>query len=348
MEASGPPPEGDVDKGAALIIGGSVTVAVATLFVALRFCVRIWITKSVWWDDWTILFAIIGNIIGLALDFVEIHYGFGRPQFYLNQHQLLEYGKYAYGEWIQTFATLMWTKVSICLFLIRIPVTKALIRPLQGAVIFLVVSNVVLTLLWILQCRPVAAAWDTSLQPHLCFTRGQLERIIISQAIISVVSDFVFASYPILILWKVQMKLSTKVSLCCLMGIGVFTGACCIVRTVLNYQAVARDKTFGGIDNWFWRLFEIQIGIMAACAPALRPGYKWLHSRIKTIVTSRGQHKLTDEVPLNSVERKLPYNREKRSSGSFGNETSIERGWAPPVVPADKIRKTTDFEIGRK
>ena len=50
------------------------------------------------------------------------------------------------------------------------------------------------------------------------------------------------------------------------------TGACCIVRTVLNYESVARDSTCelilliiviceakpvldGGIDNWFWRLY---------------------------------------------------------------------------------------------
>ncbi|KAI4234259.1 MAG: hypothetical protein LQ349_003890 [Xanthoria aureola] len=183
MDATGPPPEGNVNQAPAIIIAGSITVAVATLFVVLRFIVRIWIVKAVGWDDWTILFAIIGNIIGLALDFVEVHFGFGRPQYYLTEHQLIEYSKYAYGEWIQTFATLMWTKVSICLFLMRIPATRALIRPLQGAVVFLIVSNVILTILWIAQCRPVAAAWNTTIEPSLCFSKGELERIIISQAI---------------------------------------------------------------------------------------------------------------------------------------------------------------------
>ena len=39
--------------------------------------------------------------------------------------------------------------------------------------------------------------------------------------VISAVSDFVFSSYPILILWKLQMKLKTKIALCCLMGVGI-------------------------------------------------------------------------------------------------------------------------------
>lgn len=135
----------------------------------------------------------------------------------------------------------MWTKISICLFLLRIPVTKALIRPLQGAVVFLAISNGILTILWIAQCRPVAAAWNNNIM-GFCFSRGQQERIIIAQAsilplsfsvralacrptdftvVISIVSDFTLASYPILILWNVQMKLKTKIALCCLMGVGV-------------------------------------------------------------------------------------------------------------------------------
>ena len=114
----------------------------------------------------------------MALDFVEVHYGFGRHQNYLTAHQLREFEKYTYGEWIQTFATLMWTKVSICLFLLRIPCEKYLIRPLQAALVFLVLSNVVLTLLWIFQCRPIAAVWDSTIDGK-CFKKRQVESIIL-------------------------------------------------------------------------------------------------------------------------------------------------------------------------
>lgn len=117
----------------------------------------------------------------MALDFVEVHYGFGRHKRYLTAHQLQEFLKYTYGEWIQTFATLMWTKVSICLFLLRIPVTKYLIQPLQAALVILILSNVVLTNLWIVQCRPVAAVWDSSIDGK-CFSKGQIESIIFAQA----------------------------------------------------------------------------------------------------------------------------------------------------------------------
>ena len=122
-------------------------------------------------------------MVGTGLDFPEVHYGFGRHEYYITEHQYQEFRKYTYGEWIQTFFTLMFTKVSICLMLLRIVVANSIVRPIQGLIVFLVVSNIVLSLLWILQCDPVDAAWDlTKRRDGSCFSTGQLQRIIMSQA----------------------------------------------------------------------------------------------------------------------------------------------------------------------
>ncbi|KAL8833215.1 MAG: hypothetical protein Q9170_004410 [Blastenia crenularia] len=65
----------------------------------------------------------------------------------------------------------------------RIPVSKAYVRPLQAGVIILVVTNVILTLLWIIQCSLLQAAWDLDLKERsTSFSKGQLQRIIMAQA----------------------------------------------------------------------------------------------------------------------------------------------------------------------
>ena len=168
---------------------------------------------------------------------MQVHYGLGRHKSDLSAHQFREFEKYSYGEWIQTFATLMFTKVSICLFLLRIPISKVFIRSLRSLIAVLVLSNVILTILWIFQCRPLEEAWDKTVQGS-CFSTGMLQRIIISQAsmlitlifldtwtdvskVISIASDFILAAFPILILRKVQIKPRLKVGLCVLMGLGV-------------------------------------------------------------------------------------------------------------------------------
>ena len=277
------------------ILGLTIAFLVVVLiFLFLRIATRVWIVHQFWYDDAAIIMAVVralktllaltllnikqlGTTIGAGLDFVEVSYGFGKHQQFLTSHHLQEFNKYTYGEWIQTFATLMWTKVSICLFLMRLPNSKALLLPLQYAVAFLLFSNTILTVIWIMQCQPIHAAWDNR---GICMSREAKESVILAQAIISVVSDFAFAAFPILFLWRVQIDLKTKIGLWILMGLGFITGACCLVRTVLNGQSVPLDGTYDGIINWLWRLFEVQIGIIAACIPTLRPLYLWLMKRV--------------------------------------------------------------------
>lgn len=283
-----PPPFGDKNASAGLLATTLLMTILSIIFVTLRFATRIWIVKRVGWDDWCILFACLGHPIGAALVVVQISYGFGRPAYYLTPHQFQEFSKYAYGEWLQTFATLTFTKVSICLFLLRITITKSFIRPLQAAILILIVSNIVLSLTWILQCIPhLDKAWNDK-RPGKCFSKGQLERIIISQALISIISDFFLSAFPILILRKVQIDIRSKVGLCLLMGLGVITGSLSIVRTVLNWQNETDDPTWASIPDWYWRTWEVFFGIAAACIPTLRPGYKWLVDEIHTRVTKSG------------------------------------------------------------
>ncbi|KAL6714046.1 hypothetical protein ACLMJK_008540 [Lecanora helva] len=237
----------DESRQGGIIATAILVTVIACIFVALRFVTRIWIVRSVGWDDYTILFATFGVIIGTGLDCVLVHYGTGRHKYYLKDWEYIENQKYSYGEWIQTFQTLMFTKISICFFLLRIPVKKYFIRPIQVAIVALIVSNIVLTLLWILQCNPVARAWNKQ-TPGTCFTDAQLQRIIISQAIISAISDVVLALFPIALLWKVKIELRIKMGLCALMGLGLITVTASIAsyrshRSSRNTSLETSDKT---------------------------------------------------------------------------------------------------------
>ena len=70
MDSKGPPPtEGDINSGPAILIATFVVAGLSTIIVALRLSVRVWITKSLWWDDWTILFA----VVRLRLECYEWH-----------------------------------------------------------------------------------------------------------------------------------------------------------------------------------------------------------------------------------------------------------------------------------
>ena len=172
--------------------------------------------------------------------------------------------------------------------------------------------------MWIMQCQPLHAAWDDR---GSCMSRGAKEGIILAQAVISIVSDFSFAAFPILFLWRIQVDLKTKIGLWLLMGLGFITGACCLVRTVLNGQSIPLDGTYDGIVNWVWRLFEVQFGIIAACIPTLRPLYSWVIARTKRQgMTFDSNIKFVGNEPESWVEDKT-----RHASNERGSSTSRDK-----------------------
>ncbi|KAL8672693.1 MAG: hypothetical protein Q9168_002853 [Polycauliona sp. 1 TL-2023] len=113
------------------------------------------------------------------------------------------------------FQTSMLTKLFICFLLNRILVEKYLIRSIPGAVVFLIVTNGVLTLLWIFYGNPIAGSWN-KMTPAKCFTDAQLLRNIIAQDIVSIIFNFALALLPIELLRNPSKTRETKIWLCIL------------------------------------------------------------------------------------------------------------------------------------
>ncbi|KAI9792879.1 MAG: hypothetical protein M1833_000991 [Piccolia ochrophora] len=355
MDSPGPSPLGNEYRGGEIIAATIVVTALSVIAVVLRLITRITLTRSLGWDDWSIIGAAFGVVIGAGLVFVQVHYGFGRHKYYLTEWQYIEYQKYSFGEWLQTFATLMFTKISICFFLLRITIHKSLIRPLQATIVLLIVSNIVLTLVWILQCSPVDAAWNM-FKIGSCFSNAQLQRIIISQAIISIISDFVLAAIPILILRRVQISFRSKVGLCSLMGLGVITGMISLARTILNWQNVNNDVTWLSVDNWQLRSWEVCVGIVAACIPPLRPGYKHLvkifHARLRSHnnnTSTPTSQKMT--AALNSALVGIASPPRVRTTANTTTTTTTttttDGSDSTGSLPEHEIRKTTRIDVDR-
>lgn len=138
------------------------------------------------------------------------------------------------------------------------------------------------------------------------------------------------------------------------MGLGVITAACCIVRTVLNWQTVHSDQTWVGIDNYMWRAVEVNLGIGCACAPTLLPLARSLKEKLASVssandskpgIFSRLQRARALKKDQNSDRKRLaPYlsERHKRveKKGFFKHQDS------GIVTYPDQIRTGTDAGRG--
>ncbi|KAL8663466.1 MAG: hypothetical protein Q9168_008094 [Polycauliona sp. 1 TL-2023] len=277
-----PPPDGNRSQGWALLSVCWSLVTVALASTILRVWVRTRLTRNLGWDDGHIVIAMITTTFGGGLITASvIAGGLGRHGYYLEERQLRHFTIFGWADWVQTFVTLMFTKTSICLFLLRIVDNKRTRMAIYFLIGCLVTLTIVTASFFFVVCRPLSAYWTPGKEGH-CLSNKTIENVIIAQGALTIVSDLICATFPIFFLRGLRVKLRTKVALCLLMGMGVITAVCCIVRTTLTGAVHAHDVTWAISANVGWRLPEVNIGIVCANAPVLRPLYLFFRGRLAT------------------------------------------------------------------
>ena len=89
--------------------------------------------------------------------------------------------------------------------------------------------------------------------------------------------------------------------------------------------------------------FEVQVGIIAACIPALRHGYLWLVD-VKKRHSSKGHLELSDQVRLRPLERGTPTYTANARKSSEGLDSSIDLENGNPNS-SHQIKKTVRVDL---
>lgn len=106
--------------------------------------------------------------------------GLGRHGYYLQSSQLRIFAAMGWADWIQTFITLMFTKISICLFLLRIVDGRKIRMGIYLLIGFLVLFTTISTCLFLGICRPLKAHWNVGIE-GVCLSDKMIENIVMAQ-----------------------------------------------------------------------------------------------------------------------------------------------------------------------
>ncbi|KAL8998623.1 MAG: hypothetical protein Q9169_002374 [Polycauliona sp. 2 TL-2023] len=319
-----------------------VVFFLSTTFVLLRLGTRFFITRNPGWDDATILLAQAITAVGKGFVVTEVSYGLGQHRSSLSERQYMTYLKYDFLDWAQFFIALLVTKISICLFLLRLSQFNRLRNVLYGLMGILVMTHIPLLFIYIFQCDPVRKAWDREMDGE-CMSMDVVQNVVTAQGVFSFLTDFICAAFPAILLWNVKIKTKTKVGVCCLMGAGVITGAIAITRTAFSWQVQSEDLSWVGVPGALTRVFEVNIGTMAACAPVLRPLIRYIKARI----TGRDPHHILRPFPTQSWHSSwYAHFWHPRSSTKKGASRSEGREFDSPAKGWGQLKKEGDTTNG--
>ncbi|MCJ1282166.1 hypothetical protein MMC26_001489 [Xylographa opegraphella] len=276
-----PPEGGDVDQ-APLLDGVSWSLTcVALCFVVTRVYSRIRLTNNMWFDDWFIILTMV-----LTLSFTIIWTVYGqvggcRHVYYLSIPQQESATKLNWISQAFCIMAIAFGKVSVAFLILRLgPRDKLRRRLLYFAAASMTILYTVESIITFAQCSPPRALWTFDL-PARCWPSKALTISALTLSAYSALLDIVLPCIAVSIIWKLQMPLRKKIELSMILSTGLFACVCACVK--MSYlpalETIGADFTWDTVTLFIWNTVEINVVIIAACIPALRPVYLLIFRR---------------------------------------------------------------------
>ncbi|PYH55234.1 uncharacterized protein BO96DRAFT_477834 [Aspergillus niger CBS 101883] len=277
---------------------GTLT-GLSTLVLWLRCYVRGYLLRRFNAEEYIITGAWLCAVGVLVCFVLEAQHGVGRFSKDITDEDEQVLSKLVYYHSLIVMIGLSLVKISLAVFLRRFS-SSLLSKALVGSIIFLVAFTIACGLTLILQCIPVAAAWDTSLRPHArCFDSDTYTAIGLWNSITNLVTDVIFATLPIPLFIGIQVNWRTKFSLIGVLSLGYLACVAGIVKIVAQVntrhfhdlelvgtpeaQNLKRRKT----DSLAISSAELNVAILAACLPSLKPLLKSVLDGTRSLTTGR-------------------------------------------------------------
>ncbi|KAK7747483.1 hypothetical protein SLS53_001738 [Cytospora paraplurivora] len=255
----------------------TLVVITVTSFV-LRAYVRTQMVKAFGLDDWFMMVATITFILFATCVMVGVHHGTG--QLYAD----VTHANYAFAMkyWLYCYIWYCWTmilsKISIAIFLLRIIVEKIHLWLIYVALFINVLSGLVFFFVTLLQCHPLTYFWEQYLPDKVgsgsCISSDIIIALTYLYSSLNIICDFTFALLPIVIVKGLNMNKRLKIAIIPLLSMGCIASSAVVVR--LAYVQTFADREYLSI----WSTVEAGLAVTAGSLACIRPLFKLLMQRL--------------------------------------------------------------------
>ncbi|RGP59041.1 hypothetical protein FSPOR_11621 [Fusarium sporotrichioides] len=247
--------------------------AISLISCSLRFYVRFFMIKAFKGDDWLMAAALLSYTLYAAFAIYGVTQGSGRRMEHLSLDQINMTAMCWWLGYIWYSLTMMLCKLSIGFFLLNVATSKLHRWIIYITMFCSTVSGLLFFFISIFQCQPISFAWKKD-QPGKCINLSVTISLTIMYSITAVVSDFIFALLPGLIIWKLQLKKRTKYSLIPLLAMGCVASAAVVARFPYLAGYKEADWLWHTVDVAIWSIIEQGLAITATSLATLRPLFK--------------------------------------------------------------------------
>ncbi|KAJ9657700.1 hypothetical protein H2201_008106 [Coniosporium apollinis] len=329
-------------RGPALVIVNSIFISLVVIAVALRVYTRVYIKRWFGSDDYLICAALVATIgLTTTVLLANTRYCWDRHVWDIPWSVIPGTLKIAFAAKIMFTFAATFIRMSLLQFYYRLTQDSG-IRWFTWALHLSHAFNACICIsfvaLVVFQCNPVSAYWAFPPQLQKCLPEGP---VTLGAGIVNCIADLLVASLPIPIVVKLQMPRRQMVGVVMLLSLGFVVTLAGIIRTCFIWKSLmdSYDEMWYAFPLWIAAAVEIDLAMICACAPALRPLVSRYISptlspflaRLSVIVPSslrsphRSPHSSRPSFVSSKIEKKSPVGS-GNGSGAARKYRSLEDG----------------------
>ncbi|TID21740.1 hypothetical protein E2P81_ATG05006 [Venturia nashicola] len=263
-----------VTRGLSAPILIAVLSSFAVLAVGLKVYTRLFVQRWPGYDDWLLILAVTTTLaLNTCIGYAILHYGWNRHIYDIPPSSLAASGVIAFISKLLFQMATCFLRLSLLGFYYRLVQNSGKHRfrlALHCTVILVIILFITGACVGIFICTPVQDYWAFPPNPHRkCFDEGPIGFVV---SIINCLADLLVTFLPIPLV--LQLKLPTRSKIGVLVGfcLGFIVSIAAAFRSYYWYQAniASYDVTWEAYFLWIASAIEVNIGMICACAPAIR------------------------------------------------------------------------------
>ncbi|KJZ75160.1 hypothetical protein HIM_05354 [Hirsutella minnesotensis 3608] len=309
-----------VERNNGLVVAGFFFTTAACLAVCLRLITRAALVRNFGTDDYFITAAMFGTIGFLVAVMEQVRYGLGDE---VNMAVIQNFLQALYATILAYSFTHLSVKFSILFQCKRIFTERSAQRLFLGLISWLTVYGLFCFLSSTFTCVPVAKYWDDTL-PGGCLNRSTLHYFL---AGFNIMNDIMLLAAPVPYLRNLQIPRRAKIVLMAVFACGGFACIVAIVRLhslYVNNSAPIDQQPLSGVDIAIWSGLEINVAIICASVPALKPLFVKFFPQMISSLGDSAKRSRTGRSAQNSANQRSENNQTTHSGDLDGKPCPIE------------------------
>ena len=123
------------------------------------------------------------------------------------------------------------------------------------------------------------------------FNTGTIPRVswqtvpTLTSLVVTIITDFIIALMPVPLVWQLHLNMRAKISLMFVLTLGIFAAISAIVKAEIQKTFFQDPDPFVEDRFTLWRNIEMDVGLIAASLPALKPLFNWFLGAARNLTT---------------------------------------------------------------